>query len=160
MTTPITAYRQNIYWSSTNIKYIGMYIKVNRILLNIFDGMMLLIIGLYSAIFFSICMIITTWFFSTNIFIIVVPTIGIFFFSGFIVPNSLAKTMSLFPKLAGTASAIFGTLTGIIVSVVTFISTNFQNISQFSLACSYLVMLLLSVIIYYVSNLIEKNVKK
>ncbi|WP_041710844.1 hypothetical protein [Clostridium pasteurianum] len=53
--------------------------------------------------------------FNMNLYVILVPVFMIFFFIGFIVPNALARTMALFSQLAGTASSVFGTLTGIIV---------------------------------------------
>lgn len=124
----------------------------NRFASNYFKSKTLLLFGLISAFTSSILMILLGFTFGINLYIVLIPTFLIFFFIGFIVPNALVQTMTLFSKTAGTASSIFGTLTGIIVFFVTIFGSSLKTDSQIPLSFTYLVLLLLSMILFLLSR--------
>lgn len=124
----------------------------NRFASNYFKSKTLLFFGLISAFTSSILMILLGFTFGINLYIVLIPTFLIFFFIGFIVPNALVQTMTLFSKTAGTASSIFGTLTGIIVFFVTIFGSSLKTNSQIPLSFTYLVLLFLSMILFLLSR--------
>ena len=129
----------------------------NRFASNYFKSKTLLIFGLISSFTSSILMIVLGFTFGINLFVVLIPIFLIFFFIGFIVPNALVQTMTLFSKTAGTASSIFGTLTGIIVFFVTIFGSSLKTDSQIPLSFTYLVLLLLSIIIFLLVRKLEST---
>jgi DHA1 family bicyclomycin/chloramphenicol resistance-like MFS transporter len=85
------------------------------------------------------------------------PVALILFLCGFIIPCSLAKSMSIFPNAAGTASSIFGTLTGIIVAFVTMFASTLKTSTQFSMSVTYFVLLSMNLTLVYACKKIENN---
>ncbi|AJA46987.1 drug resistance transporter, Bcr/CflA subfamily [Clostridium pasteurianum DSM 525 = ATCC 6013] len=125
---------------------------LNRFAINYFNSTSLLLFGLISSFIGSILMIILGFISVMNLFVVLIPVFLIFFFIGFIVPNALAETMQLFPKIAGTASSVFGTLTGIIVFLVTSFGTSLKISSQIPLSFTYLILIIISVILFLISR--------
>lgn len=130
---------------------------VNRFIASRYSILSILLLGLYGALLASIAMIALGVAVSINLAIVIIPVLLIFFLCGFIVPNTLAKSMSLFPKLAGTASSIFGALSGVTVSLVTSFASNLKISSQLPMAFTYFSLLLVSLILFYVSRRIENR---
>lgn len=131
----------------------------NRFVISKFNSKILLKFGLITCFAGSILMLVLSFIFNMNLYVILSPIYIIFFFIGFIVPNALALTMSLFSEIAGTASSIFGTLTGIIVFIITMFGSNLKTDSQISLAVSYLVLFVISGVLLYISNKLEKKLE-
>ncbi len=129
----------------------------NRFASNYFKSKTLLLFGLISALTSSILMILLGFTFEMNLYVVLIPTFLIFFFIGFIIPNALVQTMTLFSKTAGTASSIFGTLTGIIVFFVTIFGSSLKTDSQIPLSFIYLVLLLLSMILFLFTQKVESE---
>ncbi|MDF2565872.1 MAG: drug resistance transporter, Bcr/CflA subfamily [Massilibacillus sp.] len=129
----------------------------NRFASNYFKSKTLLLFGLLSAFTSSILMMLLGFTFGINLYVVLIPTFLIFFFIGFIVPNALVQTMTLFSKTAGTASSIFGTLTGIIVFFVTIFGSSLKTDSQIPLSFIYLVLLLLSMILFLFTRNVESE---
>lgn len=119
----------------------------NRFAINYFHTKSLLLFGLISSLTSGVLMIFLGIMFTINLFIVLIPTFLIFFFIGFIVPNALVQTMTLFSKAAGTASSVFGTVTGIIVFIVTIFGSVLKTESQIPLSLTYLVLLMLAMIL-------------
>ncbi len=65
-----------------------------------------------------------------NIAVVIIPLFFILFGVGLIVPTSVGKALALFPELAGSASALFGTsmfgTAAVFTSIIAHISTNNQ----------------------------------
>lgn len=128
---------------------------LNRFMISYFNNSSLLIFGLISSLIWSILMILLGFILGINLFIVLIPVFLIFFFIGFIVPNALAHTMMLFSRLAGTASSVFGTLTGIIVFLVTTFGSSLKINSQIPLSFTYLFLLIISIIFFSISRKFE-----
>ncbi|MDF2885377.1 MAG: drug resistance transporter, Bcr/CflA subfamily [Clostridiaceae bacterium] len=127
----------------------------NRFVISYFNNNSLLLFGFISSLTGSILMILLGFTLDMNLFIVLIPIFLIFFFIGFIVPNALAQTMMLFSKIAGTASSVFGTLTGIIVFFVTILGSNLKTNSQIPLSVTYLVLLIISITLFWISRKLE-----
>lgn len=119
----------------------------NRFAANYFPSKSLLLFGLISSLMSGVGMILVGIMFTIDLFVVLIPIFFIFFFIGFIVPNALVQTMTLFSKTAGTASSVFGTVTGIIVFIVTIFGSGLETESQIPLSLTYLVLLILAMIL-------------
>ncbi len=127
----------------------------NRFVIGYFNNKSLLLFGLISSLTGSILMLLLGFTLGMSLFIVLIPIFLIFFFIGFIVPNALADTMAMFSSIAGTASAVFGTITGIIVFLVTMFGSRLKTTSQIPLAFTYLCLLVISIILFYISRKLE-----
>ena len=129
----------------------------NRFVISYFNNKTLLLFGLISSLTGSILMLLLSFTLGMNLFVVLIPIFLIFFFIGFIVPNALAETMAMFSSIAGTASAVFGTITGIIVFLVTMFGSRLKTTSQIPLAFTYLCLLVISIMLFYISRKLEHN---
>lgn len=120
----------------------------NRLFMNKYKVDTLLITGITSNIICSALMIILAFCFTINLYIILIPMLGIFFATGIIIPNLMIKTMVLFPDIAGIASSVYGTFMGLTVFFVSFISTHLTITSQLPMACVYLSLFIISMILF------------
>lgn len=118
----------------------------NRIMGKYFSADMILIYSCLAAFFLSCLFCIATLHDALSSNILLFFTLLIFFCCGFIVPCTLAKSMSIFPQHAGTASSIFGALSGIIVAVITIFSGMISLSSILPLGFLYIFLFTLSVI--------------
>jgi Bcr/CflA subfamily drug resistance transporter len=129
----------------------------NRLLINCFNIMLLLRIALVGALLGSIGMVFLSVTIGITLFDLLCPVVLILFLCGFIIPCSLAKSMSIFPNAAGTASSVFGALTGIIVALVTMSASTLKTSTQFPMSVTYFVLLTMSLILFYTCQKIENN---
>ncbi len=127
----------------------------NRFVIGYFNNKSLLLFGLISSLTGSILMLLLGFTLGMNLFVVLIPIFLIFFFIGFIVPNALAETMAMFSSIAGTASAVFGTITGIIVFLVTMFGSRLKTTSQIPLAFTYFCLLVISIMLFYISGKLE-----
>ena|SRR3990167_9970250 len=81
---------------------------VNRFMIHYIDSMKLILIASRTGLLVSILMLILGGLIRQNLSTLIFPSIVIFFTCAFGLTNLTAKCMSLFPKIAGTASAIIG----------------------------------------------------
>lgn len=127
----------------------------NRFVITKFSLNRLLIFGLFLSCLGSCIMIFLYFICNVNIFAILIPIFLIFYCIGFIVPNALAKTMNMFTNKAGIASAVFGTITGMIVFLVTIYGGRINPINQLQLSVAYLILFSISIVLF----LITKSIK-
>lgn len=127
----------------------------NRFIINYFNSKSLLCFGLITSLVGSILMIFLGIICHINLYIISIPVFIIFFFIGFIVPNALAQTMSLFSNSAGTASSIFGTLTGMCAFLITAFGSSLKTNSQMPLSITYLALFFISTILFLIAQKLE-----
>ena len=78
---------------------------------------------------------------------LLIPVGFMFFGCGFVVPCSLAKTMQLFPQYAGTASSIFGSLSGLTVFCLSFFARTLPTNNQLPLSSAYLLLSLTALVL-------------
>lgn len=127
----------------------------NRLVINKFNSKSLLKFGIFTSFISSLILLVSSIIFKLNLYAIMIPVFMIFFFIGFIVPNALALTMSLFSEIAGTASSVFGTVTGIVVFIVTIFGSNLKSDSQIPLTLVYISLFILEIILFYVAKKYE-----
>lgn len=132
----------------------------NRISVSYFNIMSILRWALVGVLLISIGMIFISVSIGTTLLNLLCPVVLILFLSGFIVPCTLAKSMSIFPNAAGTASSIFGTLTGIIVSLVTMLSSTLQTSTQIPLSVSYLTLSMVCLLLLFSCQRFESKRKQ
>ncbi|HIF9313931.1 TPA: multidrug effflux MFS transporter [Photobacterium damselae] len=124
---------------------------INRYLIIRYDNKSILQSGIILASISSIVMLLLITF-HQNIFTLTVPIFAIFVFIGLIVPNAIAITMTLFPKQAGMATSLCGTIVGLIVFSVTYIIGLFK-VTPIELAITYIgVFIIINFIKYSISN--------
>lgn len=124
----------------------------NRFVINSFNSKYLLCFGLITSLAGSILMIFLGLISPINLYLVLIPVFIIFFFIGFIVPNALAQTMFLFSNSAGTASSIFGTLTGIVAFLITMFGSNLKTNSQLPLSLTYLALFIISIALFIIAQ--------
>ncbi|BDR36541.1 Bcr/CflA family drug resistance efflux transporter [Photobacterium damselae subsp. damselae] len=124
---------------------------INRYLIIRYDNKSILQSGIILSSISSIVMLLLITF-HQNIFTLTVPIFAIFVFIGLIVPNAIAITMTLFPKQAGMATSLCGTIVGLIVFSVTYIIGLFK-VTPIELAITYIgVFIIINFIKYSISN--------
>ncbi len=124
---------------------------INRYLIIRYDNKSILQSGIILSSISSIVMLLLMTF-HQNIFTLTVPIFAIFVFIGLIVPNAIAITMTLFPKQAGMATSLCGTIVGLIVFSVTYIIGLFK-VTPIELAITYIgIFIIINFIKYFISN--------
>ncbi len=158
---------KTLRYSITDYGYIAMFLGfayflgaiINRILIKKVKSDALLSFGIMGAIICGIIMWILSYIQTNKLVAIIIPIFCMFFLVGFIVPNALYKTMELFKDIAGTASAIFGTLTGIVVFIITLLGENLTISSQLPLTLGYLIIFILAIILIIISKRLMIKIK-
>ncbi|OBU42594.1 Bcr/CflA family efflux MFS transporter [Photobacterium damselae] len=124
---------------------------INRYLIIRYNNKSILQSGIILSSISSIVMLLLITF-HQNIFTLTVPIFAIFIFIGLIVPNAIAITMTLFPKQAGMATSLCGTIVGLIVFSVTYIIGLFK-VTPIELAITYIgIFIIINFIKYSISN--------
>ena len=124
---------------------------INRYLIIRYDNKSILQSGIILSSISSIVILLLMTF-HQNIFTFTVPIFAIFVFIGLIVPNVIAITMTLFPKQAGMATSLCGTIVGLIVFSVTYIIGLFK-VTPIELAITYIgIFIIINFIKYSISN--------
>ena len=94
----------------------------------------------------SILFLVTSLFVTNNIYVLLIPSMFIVFFSAFIFANQMGITLKLFPSIAGFAGAVSGCLfvasTGVLTSLITinhhssvvYLASLYVGLSVFMLA--------------------------
>ncbi|KUI99677.1 multidrug effflux MFS transporter [Vibrio sp. MEBiC08052] len=83
------------------------------------------------------------------IYIIITLIFIIFLGVGFIVPNTLVNSMKVFPAKAGTASSLFGTFTGVIVSIISWYASHSNSMSIFNTAMNYILLITVCILVMW-----------
>lgn len=86
---------------------------------------------------------------SESIIFISITSALMFFIAGFVFPMSTGKGLSLFRHIAGTASAMMYLINVLITSLISFLLSFINIKSTISLTWTYLLLILLSVVIYW-----------
>jgi DHA1 family bicyclomycin/chloramphenicol resistance-like MFS transporter len=131
----------------------------NRFLLNYFSPMANTCYGLMGMFICSVCLLTLTWLLAFSVMTLIIPIWLIFFFSGLVFPNSMTKSLDLFPHSAGTVSALFGTWLGIVVFIMTTLTGLLKINSQQNLAIMFIVMLVMSFLLFITGICLEKKKK-
>ena len=143
-------------YSAVQFGYIALVLGIifflgtvaNRLLMNKYSVNVLILSGIAINLICSMLMLLLAFMFTLNLWIVLLPMMGIFFTSGIIIPNLMIKTMVLFPDIAGIASSVYGTFMGLTVFFVSCISSNLTITSQIPMATIYLILFSISLILF------------
>lgn len=129
----------------------------NRYLISKNKIMNVMLFGIVGTFIVSLLMMLSFFFIGVNLIVIIISIWVVICFCGLIVPCSLSKTMEIFPNLAGTSSSIFGTLSAIVVSLITLISGNFKVQNQLTLSEIYILIITIAIILYSLNTINERR---
>lgn len=131
---------------------------LNRFLVIHFKPMNIVLFAIIFGFFISIIMLLLGMFIKINIYIILPLVLLQLTMCGLIFPNTMTKIMNLFPKLAGTANAIYGTLLSLGVFLMTLFATTLKTTSQIPMTITYIGLFLLCLLFFIPMLKIEKKV--
>lgn len=106
----------------------------------------------YAISFFSAVAaisVIVAFIYTHNILTIILPSLFMFLGCGIIYPTAMGKGLSLFRHLAGSGSAIMNLISISITSFTSFIMSFIHADNAITIACIYLVLMVLAGLIYY-----------
>ena len=121
---------------------------VNRFLLRSIHPMKLTLIGILGTTLTAFVMLILSLLLQPQLWVIVVPSLVLFFFSGFAFPNMMGASAALFPKMGGTASAVFGSFVITGVFIFSCLATLLSTHSETPLALLYVAMFISTLILF------------
>ncbi len=122
---------------------------INRWIIHHVSSEKIVLISLLGATTMSMIMAVAGLMFHPNIYILLLPTILLFYFCGQIFPNIMTMSVSLFPAIGGTTSAIFGSWVSAGVFVVTTLATFIKTQTQTPMALTYLGICFICLILFY-----------
>lgn len=120
----------------------------NRFLIRFFKALSLAEFAFYSALLIAIVMLILAKNLVLNLYIVIIPAFLIFLCCGLVFPNLMSKCMGLFPKNAGTASALFGVAVAGGVFLMTTFATTLNTTTQAPLVIAYVVIISICLIVF------------
>ncbi len=97
----------------------------------------------------SVITIIAAYFFGKSLWVIIVPSLFMFFSTGIIYPAGMGKGLSLFRHLAGSSAALMNLVNVSIVSLASAAMSVVSTKSMFPLACMYFLLLALAGVCYW-----------
>lgn len=130
---------------------------LNRLAINRFHAARITIFGFISALFMGILLLALGLFMHLNLYVILLPIWFLFLALGLVLPNVMGKIASIFPNLAGTASAVSGAIIAGGVAVEISLATMLKTTTQVPMAITYLGILSFCFAIFFVSRHLEKN---
>lgn len=121
----------------------------NRLLLKRVDAILLIKIAVLLFFIISIFMQALAMITPLSLTNLLVPSLCIFFFSGWIIPNGMAKCISLYPKKAGTSSAVMSFLFILVTSLITAGISLIPIHSELVLSLSYCVLAFIGLFVFF-----------
>ena len=125
---------------------------LNRLFVQRFSSHFLIVMSLSLMLIISVVMLLLGVFFAVNLYFYTVPVFLVFFFSAFTFPTSMARAMSLFPKIAGSANALVSCLFLVFTGLTTIIASFFVSSNQITSAIAYVVLIFLGLLAYLLLN--------
>ncbi len=122
----------------------------NRFLIQHINPMKITLVAILGILLMSLLMLILGFIFKINLYIIIIPVFILFYCSGFTFPNLMGKAIGLFPKMAGSASAVFGSVIVMSVFLVTLFATLLKTNTQMPLAITYCILLSICAILFFI----------
>ena len=96
-------------------------------------------------------------FFHQNLDILIFPAIFVFYTCGLAFSNFLSLSVEIFPNSAGISAAIFGTIVGVSLFVLSYIATLLKTNTQIDMAFSYMILSLLCMAILGIPSLLKEK---
>jgi MFS family permease len=131
---------------------------INRVIINYLPPLKIFFVAMICALIITIFFVVLGWLFTLNLYVILIPVLPLFFVKGFITPNAMGRLASLFPHLAGTASAMYGLISAGGVFFITTLAATFATNTQMPLAFLYLITVLVCLTLFILAQRVEKTV--
>jgi MFS transporter, DHA1 family, multidrug resistance protein len=132
----------------------------NRFLIRHFKSMHVVFAAVMFGFITGIIMLLLGMAMKINLYIILIPVLLQLFVCGLIFPNIMAKIISLFPKQAGTASAVYGSFISLGVFLMTIFATMLKTSSQIPMAFTYVGLFLFCLALFLMMLKMDKNAGK
>jgi hypothetical protein len=97
-------------------------------------------------------MLVLGLFFPPDLYRYVIPVFFVLFFSSPVFPAGMAKSMSLFPQIAGSASALMGFLFTAFTGIITVIASFLVSSDQIASAITYFILIAICFVSYLLLN--------
>ena len=110
---------------------------LNRILIQFINPLRIVLVGLLGTILISAIMLFLGIWVPINLLIILLPVIVLNALCGLVFPNLTSLCLGIFPKIAGTASAVFGAVVALCVFMMSSFAALLKTSSQMPLALMY-----------------------
>lgn len=144
-----------LHYSAVDYGYAALFIGfgyflgnvVNRWLLTRVGPDRLIMMSIIASLLVAIIMVILNVTMLMNLYSLIIPVFVIFFLAGFAFPNLMGKSLNLFPHMGGIASAMSGSLTLIVVFVLSAFATGLHTHNAMPMSLAYGVITLASLIL-------------
>ena len=153
-------------YSAVSYGYIALFLGLlyflgnilNRYLINYFEPTKVSYFAIVCAFPIMLIALFFDRFINMNLINILIPILLLFFCCGIALSNTTARCMSLFREMAGTASAVFGFFMAGGVALMTFIATGvLKTNTQIPMMITFVIIITLSIILFFVGNILEKQ---
>lgn len=118
----------------------------------------ILLVAIPIFLLISIVGVLLAYMMPKNIWIVIIPSLFMFFGCGIIFPACLGRAMALFRHLAGSGSAVMNMITVLITSLTALIMSFITASSVLPMTCVYLGLMMLGGIIYWKLMLSKKEI--
>ncbi|MCH9744503.1 MAG: multidrug effflux MFS transporter [Gammaproteobacteria bacterium] len=122
---------------------------LNRHLVSHFRIYHLITFGLYGALAFSVVFLVLGLVYPVGLYNFIVPVFLVFLLLPFIFPNTMSVAMSLFPKMAGAASAMVGLILSGVTALSSMVASFLMSSTQLPMAVAFIVMSIICFFCYY-----------
>lgn len=130
----------------------------NRFLMHKFESMMLVRFAIILGFIASISMLVLGIAIKINLYIILIPVLIQLYVCGLIFPNTLAKIVSLFPRQAGTANALYGAIICLGVFFMTLFAACLKTDTQIPMSLTYIGLFFGCLLLFLLMQKLDKNI--
>jgi MFS transporter, DHA1 family, multidrug resistance protein len=130
---------------------------LNRIVISYIEPTKVSLMAIILIVFVSIIMAFIAITIGVNLYAILIPVFIIFILCGFIIPSIASKCIGLFPGIAGTTSALFGTILGGGVFVITSVVATLKANTQLPLSLMYIGIFMVCLVLFLFCSKCEKR---
>jgi MFS transporter, DHA1 family, multidrug resistance protein len=124
----------------------------NRILINYMQPIRVVYIAMGSALAVALMFVGVGLYLPLNIILVVIPAGILFFLTGFIIPNLSGLIAGTFGKMAGTASALTGSIGAVGAFITSALAATLKTDTQMPLAYSYAIIIFVCLILLLISQ--------
>jgi DHA1 family bicyclomycin/chloramphenicol resistance-like MFS transporter len=111
------------------------------------------LVCLVSMLLVAIEMLIAASYYEMNVYVLLIPLLLMGWLGGIIFPNNIAKAVSLFPTMTGSANALSAGLIFITTSITSSLATYLKSTTLVPLSLTYIGMIIVCLFIFAVNTL-------
>lgn len=98
-------------------------------------------IAFFFMLFISLLSVMIDYLMPMNLYLILTPIMMLLFIGGIVFPNNFARGIALFPKMTGSANALFGSFVFFVAGIISGAGTFLKFTSEIPLAITYVVII-------------------